>query len=80
MFVSVCTFKRGRNGPRERGIAIGASESDITTVIDSDGSRVNILQTYDLIPVEGCFNASLHPVPAKGQQVGGFVDTKEEGK
>lgn len=79
MFVSVCTFRRRRRDGLERGIAIGPDSSDITTVIDDGGNRINLLHDYDLVPAEGCFIASLHPVPAKGQQVGGFVDMKGEG-
>lgn len=67
MIISVCTFRRSRSAPRERGIAIGPSDSDILTIVDDTGTRVHIIQTYELVPVEGCFHASLQPLPGKGE-------------
>lgn len=60
MFISVCTFKRTRRGTIERGIAIGADESDIQIIIDSRGERVSMISDYTIRPTEGCFSAELN--------------------
>jgi len=75
MIVTVCTFKRRPRDKWEEGIAIGADTDDITTVIDRDGNRVNILSDYKITPQEGCFNVSFES--ADSATVDGVARTGE---
>ena len=65
MFVSVCIFKRTRRGTTEYGIAIGADEGDIATIIDRTGQRVNLISDYTVKPAHGCFTAELPVIVPK---------------
>lgn len=73
MFVAVCSFKRSKRAEWEPGIAMGNDDSDITTIVDNSGNRVNVVNNYNLIPAKGCFWADLSPTTEKAAAPSGEV-------